>query len=57
MKICMVGEGAFANKHLDAIERIDDVEVVSICGGVEDVVRALAEARGIPHVTLDLADA
>ena len=57
MKICMVGEGAFANKHLDAIERIDDVEVVSICGGVEDVVGAVAEARGIPHVTLDLAEA
>ena len=28
MKICMAGEGAFANKHLDAIARIDDVEVV-----------------------------
>ena len=36
MKICMVGEGAFANKHLDALERIEDVEVVSICGGVAD---------------------
>ena len=57
MKICMVGEGAFANKHLDAIERIDDVEVVSICGGVQEAVEAVAEARGIAHVTLELADA
>ena len=29
MKICLVGEGAFANKHIDAIARIEDVEVVS----------------------------
>ena len=57
MKICMVGEGAFANKHLDAIERIGDVEVVSICGGVKEAVESVAEARGIPHVTLDLDEA
>ncbi len=57
MKICVVGEGAFANKHLDAIERIDDVEVVSICGGVREAVETVAEARGIAHVTLDLDEA
>ena len=57
MKICMVGEGAFANKHLDAIERIGDVEVVSICGGVQEAVESVAETRGIPHVTLDLDEA
>lgn len=57
MKICMVGEGAFAIKHLDAIARIDDVEVVSICGGVEDAVAKMATQRGIPHATLDLAEA
>ncbi|NKC00640.1 MAG: oxidoreductase [Pseudomonadales bacterium] len=57
MKICMVGEGAFARKHLDAIERIDDVEVVSICGGVQEVVNSVASERGIPHVTLDLNEA
>ena len=57
MKICMAGEGAFANKHLDALERIDDVEVVSICGGVLEATRKVAEARGIPHVTQDLDEA
>lgn len=57
MKICMVGEGAFANKHLDAIERIDDIVVVSICGGVESATQAVAESRGIGYVTLDLAEA
>ena len=57
MKVCMVGEGAFANKHLDAIERIDGVEVVSICGGVQEVVDKVAAERGIGHSTLDLAEA
>ena len=57
MKICMAGEGAFANKHLDALVRIDGVEVVSICGGVREATEKLAAARGIPHCTLDLADA
>ena len=57
MKICMAGEGAFANKHLDALARIDGVEVVSICGGVLEATEQAAAARGIPHVTLDLAAA
>ncbi|MCZ6620200.1 MAG: Gfo/Idh/MocA family oxidoreductase [Gammaproteobacteria bacterium] len=57
MKICLVGEGAFGNKHLDALERIDDVEVVSVCGGVAAATETVAEERGIPHFTLDLGEA
>ena len=57
MKICMVGEGAFANKHLDAIARIDGVEVASICGGVREATDRVAQERGIPHATQDLAEA
>jgi len=57
MKIAMVGEGAFANKHLDAIERIDGAEVITLCGGVREAVDAVAAARGIPHTTLDLGEA
>ena len=57
MKIVMVGEGAFANKHLDALERIDGVEVASICGGVKEAAEQVAATRGIPHSTLDLAEA
>ncbi|MGK0221506.1 MAG: 2-hydroxy-4-carboxymuconate semialdehyde hemiacetal dehydrogenase [Limisphaerales bacterium] len=53
----MVGEGAFANKHLDAIARIDDVEVTSICGGVKEATEKVAAAHGIAHVTTDLAEA
>jgi len=57
MKVCMVGEGAFANKHLDAIACIDGAEVVSVCGGVAEATEALAKARGIPHWTTDLDEA
>ncbi len=52
----MAGEGAFANKHLDALARIDGIEVVSLCGGVPSATLEVAEARGIPHVTGDLAE-
>ena len=54
MKICMVGEGAFAHKHLDALARIDGVEVASIAGGVAEHTRAAAAKYGIPHWTTDL---
>ncbi len=54
IKICMVGEGAFAQKHLDALEKIDDVEVVSIAGGGALATESLASTRGIPHWSLSL---
>ena len=56
MKICMVGQGAFANKHLDAIARIDGIEVATISGGSPDSTEAVAKKRGIPHWTTDLAE-
>ena len=56
MKICVVGEGAFGNKHLDALLNIDDVEVACLVGGMEDETRTVAETRGIPYWTLDLAE-
>ncbi|KXF80550.1 Gfo/Idh/MocA family oxidoreductase [Enterovibrio coralii] len=57
MKIIMVGEGAFGHKHLDALKNIDDVEIVSIAGGVEESTKATAEKYGIAHWTLDLQEA
>jgi len=56
MKIVMVGEGAFAQKHLDAIAKIDGIEVVSLCGGVPSSTQDVAKARGIPHWTTDLTE-
>jgi 2-hydroxy-4-carboxymuconate semialdehyde hemiacetal dehydrogenase len=54
MKICMVGQGAFANKHLDGLARIEGAEVVTICGGSLDSTEAVATERDIPHWTTDL---
>ena len=54
MKICIVGQGAFANKHLDGLTNIDDVEVVSIVGGTAETTEAVAKEKGIPHWTTDL---
>ena len=56
MKICMVGEGAFGHKHLDALQNIDGVEVAALVGGEEETTRAAAEKYGIPFWTLDLAE-
>jgi len=53
----MVGEGAFAKKHIDALARIEDVELVSICGGDALATATLAADRGIPHNTTRLEEA
>ena len=57
MKLVLAGEGAFGVKHLEAIAAIPDVEVVSLAGGVAEATKATAERFGIPHWTLDLAEA
>jgi 2-hydroxy-4-carboxymuconate semialdehyde hemiacetal dehydrogenase len=57
MKVCLAGEGAIARKHLDAIARIDGVEVVTLAGGNPTDSEVLAAERGIPYWTLDLNDA
>ena len=51
MKICMVGTGAFAKKHLDALARIKGVEVVSLHGtDTRDHKRSCGKIR---HPALD----
>ncbi len=57
MKICIAGEGAIAQKHLDALARIEDVEVVSIAGGNAADTEDVAAQRGIAFWTLDLHEA
>ena len=56
MKICVAGEGAFGTKHIEALARIDGVEVASLVGGVRDATEAAAKKFNIPHWTLDLAE-
>src|SRR5437762_2358583 len=56
MKIAMVGQGAFGQKHLDAIAKIDGIEVASLCGSKSPTTAEVAKARGIPHWTSNLAE-
>ena len=57
MKICMVGEGAFAHKHLQALQNIEDIQVEVITGGVEQATKDTAKQFNINKWTLDLAEA
>ncbi|MET0274652.1 MAG: Gfo/Idh/MocA family oxidoreductase [Phenylobacterium sp.] len=57
MKVVMAGQGAFGIKHLEAMAKIDGIEVVSLAGGSPDTTRDVAERFKIPHWTTDLAEA
>ena len=56
MKICVAGQGAFGQKHLDALKRIADVEVVSLIGGNQDATAEVAKKYGIAHWGGDLSE-
>jgi 2-hydroxy-4-carboxymuconate semialdehyde hemiacetal dehydrogenase len=56
MKICVAGQGAFGQKHLDALKRIPEVEVTSLVGGNQDATAEVAKKYGIPHHTGDLGE-
>ena len=57
MKICMVGQGAFATKHLNGLARIKDAEVVTIYGRTAETTEAVARKYGIPHWTTNFDEA
>ena len=56
MKICVAGQGAFGQKHLDALKLIPGVEVISLAGGKSGETEEVARKYGIPHWTTDLAE-
>lgn len=57
MKVVLAGPGAFGLKHLEAIEKIEGMEVVSLVGRTLDRTQAVASKYGIRHATTDLAEA
>jgi len=57
MKLVMVGNGAFAKKHLDGLKRIPGAEVVSIVGRTSESTAAVAKQYGIAHSTTRLDEA
>ncbi|MGA0795233.1 MAG: Gfo/Idh/MocA family oxidoreductase [Quisquiliibacterium sp.] len=56
MRVCLAGAGAFGIKHLEAIEKIDGVQVVSLVGRVFEKTQQVAERFKIGHVTTDLTE-
>ncbi len=56
MKVALAGAGAFGVKHLEAIAKIDGVEVVSLVGRTLDATREVAKRFGVGHVTTELAE-
>jgi 2-hydroxy-4-carboxymuconate semialdehyde hemiacetal dehydrogenase len=56
MKICVAGQGAFGQKHLDALRRIPEAEVTSLVGGNQDATAQVAKKYGIPYHTGGLSE-
>jgi len=56
MRICVAGQGAFGQKHLDALKRIPEAEVTSLVGGNQDATAQVARKYGIPHYTGELSE-
>ncbi|MCF8208290.1 MAG: Gfo/Idh/MocA family oxidoreductase [Rhodoferax sp.] len=56
IKVALAGAGAFGIKHLDGMQTIEGVEVVSLVSRELEKTQAVATRYGIGHVTTDLAD-
>ena len=57
MKVIVAGAGAFGIKHLEALAKIDDIEVVSLVSRDPSVTAQIAQRWNIPHYTTELAEA
>jgi 2-hydroxy-4-carboxymuconate semialdehyde hemiacetal dehydrogenase len=49
LKICIAGQGAFGIKHIEAIQKIPGIEIVTLAGGSADSTREVAQKYRIPH--------
>ena len=54
MKLALAGAGAFGEKHLDGLDKIDGVEVVALVGRTLEKTKEIADRRGIATATTDL---
>jgi 2-hydroxy-4-carboxymuconate semialdehyde hemiacetal dehydrogenase len=57
IKVALAGAGAFGIKHLDGINNINDVEVVSLIGRELEKTQEIAARYAIPHATTELEEA
>jgi 2-hydroxy-4-carboxymuconate semialdehyde hemiacetal dehydrogenase len=56
MKICIAGQGAFGIKHIEAVQKISGVEIVTLAGGSPDSTAEVARKFHIPHWSTDLEE-
>ncbi|RIJ14329.1 gfo/Idh/MocA family oxidoreductase [Henriciella mobilis] len=54
MKLALAGAGAFGEKHLDGLDKIEGVEVVALVGRTLEKTKEIADRRGIATATTDL---
>jgi len=56
MKVGLAGQGAFGIKHLEAIQAIPGIEVITLAGGRPAGTEEVAKKWKIPHWTTNLTD-
>jgi 2-hydroxy-4-carboxymuconate semialdehyde hemiacetal dehydrogenase len=56
MRIAVAGAGAFGEKHLDGLKKIEGVEVTSLVGRTLEPTQKVADKYGVGHATTELAD-
>jgi 2-hydroxy-4-carboxymuconate semialdehyde hemiacetal dehydrogenase len=56
MKVGVAGQGAFGVKHIEAIQNIPGVEIITLSGGNQAATEEVAKTFKIPHWTGDLGE-
>src|ERR1700728_4689733 len=56
MKVGVAGQGAFGVKHIEAIQNIPGIEIITLAGGSPSATEEVAKKFKIPHWTGDLAE-
>jgi 2-hydroxy-4-carboxymuconate semialdehyde hemiacetal dehydrogenase len=57
MRIALAGAGAFGEKHLDGLQKIDGVEIVSVISRRAEQAAEVAKKYGAEHSSTELNDA
>ncbi len=56
MKVGVAGQGAFGVKHIEAIQNIPGIEIITLSGGNQTATEEVAKKFKIPHFTGDLGE-
>jgi 2-hydroxy-4-carboxymuconate semialdehyde hemiacetal dehydrogenase len=57
MRIALAGAGAFGEKHLDGLQKIDGVEIISVISRTGEQAAQVAKKYGAKHSSTELEDA